>query len=181
MTAQLDLFGHSPAVRETYGIHSAALLEKAKGPGGCTCPLCGQNVKIYRRTITAAMVVALIKMYQAYCRYKWSTEDRDRSLHVEGLLKRCDCSSGTRGDFPKLRYWGLIEKVEEDRPDGSHRNGHYRLTPKGRQFILEQTMVQKYAVIYNDTLYGIEGDYVGVRDALKEKFNFDELMKEEVL
>ena len=40
----------------------------------------------------------------------------------------------------------------------------------------EKLKVQKYARIYNDCCLGLEGDLVGIRDALGTKFDYDELM-----
>ncbi len=176
MEQQLNLFNFPESAEETYGIKARKLLELAKG-AGCKCPLCDQFIKVYRRPITGAMCVALIKIYQAYNRYKWQPGDETKSIHVEGLLKRCDVSSSIRGDAPKLRFWGLIEKVESVREDGSKRNGHYRLTKDGRFFVMNIFAVKKYAIIYNDKFYGFEGEYVSMKDCLEGKFEYDKLME----
>lgn len=176
LAEQLELFDFPSAAQETYGITNKKLASLARGRG-CRCPLCRQTVKVYRRPLTGAMCVALIKIHQAYCRYKWVAGDPEKSIHVEGLLKRCEVSSSVRGDFCKLRYWGLIEKVEKERADGSKRNGHYRLTVKGRQFVMRECAVKSHSVIYNNTFYGLEGTIVSIIECLGKKFNYDKLME----
>jgi hypothetical protein len=64
MDQQLNLFSFPVQENETYGIKSRKLIDLASG-AGCKCPLCDQFIKIYRRHITGAMCVCLIKIYQA--------------------------------------------------------------------------------------------------------------------
>ena len=72
------------------------------------------------------------------------------------------------GDFPKLKYWGLIE---------SKKSGHYQITKKGSDFVNNFLTVQKYIHIYNNKHYDTSGDFVSIIDCLNEMFNYNELMK----
>jgi hypothetical protein len=134
---------------------------------GCTCPACGQFVKAYKRSITSAMAVGLILLY------KYSAD----FVHIENFFKsKNDLPSSIRGDISKLCHWGLLEKKPGNREDGSTRNGYYRVTHKGELFVSGHIHVEKYAVLYNQRLLEVEGDYITIKDALGNKFNYEKLM-----
>jgi len=80
------------------------------------------------------------------------------------------------GDFPYLVHYGLLEKMVGERVDGSKRNGFYKLTEKGRQFVLKQITVPKTFIIYNGKCEGFEGREIGIEEALGKKFDYRELM-----
>lgn len=126
---------------------------------GAECPACGQRVQRYRRSITSGMAWVLCQMYR---QGGW--------VHVPSL--------GTRGGDPiKTRHWGLIERREGQRDDGSQRNGWWRLTPRGERFVEGQERVPRYAYFYNGECVGFEEDTVSIIDALGTVFNYDELMR----
>lgn len=135
---------------------------------GCLCPACTQNVKLYRRSLTSSMAYALILIYKHGSDY----------FHVEKYLKALDCPSSIRGDFPKLRFFGLIESREEIREDGSGRNGYYRITQKGIDFVNYQHHAPEAVYIFNNKVYPPETPVkeISIIEALKNKFNYSELM-----
>jgi hypothetical protein len=134
---------------------------------GCVCPACGQHVQIYARQITSSMVFALAIIYH---------QKTDEYIHVENILKKYDCPPATRGDFPKLRFWNLIEPKPGSRDDGSERNGYYRITEHGKSFLTGKLSVPAKIFIYNNKKTGISEDLITVKEALKNKFNFNELI-----
>lgn len=80
------------------------------------------------------------------------------------------------GDFPYLVHYGMLEKMEGKRPDGSKKNGFYKLTDKGRQFVMKQITVPQTFIIYNGKCEGFEGREIGIEDALGKYFDYAELM-----
>ena len=138
------------------------------------CPVCEQSCKRYKRKITSAMAVALIHIYRYYRKHA-----PDDWLHVEEYLKGIQgLPASIRGDFPKLRYWSLIEACEGERPDGSKRVGYYRITKYGNAFVEGIISVQKHAYIYNNKLLMFSPDKTTIQEALGEKFDYTELMKQ---
>lgn len=138
---------------------------------GTKCPCCNQNVKQYKRIINSSMAWGLIVFYRKtiHLRGQW--------VHFDDLIGKLDITpSSVRGDFPKLRHWGLIEKCVKDREDGSNRNGLYRMTRLGEKFVNNKVTVQKYAVTYNQVLRKLDGDEVNITKCLKNKFSYRELM-----
>lgn len=166
MQLELELMVPSAELQaQSYGVNNAWIREHMEK--GCRCFACNQYVRVYRRTITAAMAHALILIYRYY-----QTHTYDSWLQLEGYFKRCNIGSTVRGDVPKLRYWGLIEKAGIT-INGRH--GHYRLTSKGQRFINGAERVQQYAKIYNDEFYGFEGDTIGIEDCI-ENFSLEKIL-----
>jgi hypothetical protein len=137
---------------------------------GHYCKSCGQYVKVYKRKITSAMAYALILIY------KKNQKDYNY-FHVEDYLKSLNIPSTIRGDFPKLRFWGLIEKITGRRADGNKRVGFYRITDKGKNFINGKVSVKKFCLIYNNKSQGFIGEDVTFKDTLKQKFDYNQLIR----
>lgn len=137
---------------------------RERADDGVTCPLCTQNVKVYRFHINASMAVALTRIWRHGGR-AWvdvSAMDLPHNLH---------------GHLSKLRFWGLLEKPEgEHREDGSPRVGIWRVTERGEDWMRGAITVPSHARIYDNRCLGIVGEPMTIRDALGHRFNFDELM-----
>lgn len=130
---------------------------------GVKCPCCTQFAKVYRRRIHTTMARDLITAYRN-TGHDW--------FHLPTLL-----GGRHQGDFPKLAHWGLIVEMPAVREDGSSRAGWWCVTEDGRRFALGQTRVPKYARIYDGRLLGLDAtETVSIRDALGDRFDYDELM-----
>lgn len=127
---------------------------------GVTCPVCTQLAKVYRRKIHAAMGRDLI-IARRVAGADW--------FHVRTTLGH------DGGDFAKLVYWRLIVEYDAKRDDGG-RAGWWRITDRGKAYVLDQLRVPKYARIYDKRLLNLTGDMVGIRDALGVRFRYDDLM-----
>lgn len=139
------------------------------------CPCCQRLVKIYKRRFNSGMALALVYIYREYMHVR--SGGSDAWVHVERLLRDKKAPTGTRGDFHKLRYFGLIEQAEGMRADGSPRNGYWRITTKGILFVEERVKVPTYAIFYNQEMLALDGPDIGIRQALGTKFNYEGLMK----
>jgi hypothetical protein len=144
--------------------------------GHCRC--CGQGVKIYRRTITTSMALALIEMYRYFARNHWKPE----WVHVAQLLAERPVHRSMRaawhgGDWAKLRYWTLLDPKPGRREDGSSRVGLARVNGAGRAFVEGRISVPRYAYIYAQTLLGVAGPPISIQDALRVPFSFADLMQ----
>lgn len=132
---------------------------------GCTCPLCGQYAKVYKRKINAGMAADLLRLYR---------------LNVHGMYndyhhytKFCNKSGG--GDFAKLVYWGLIESKPHTQDDKKS-SGYWAITQRGIDFAEGKITVIERKHIYNGEMCGESGGQVTIRDALGKNFNYSELM-----
>lgn len=131
---------------------------------GHECPCCTQYAKVYRRKINSSMAHDLIVMWRAFGTDWGYLPD----LRSKRSLK------GNREES-KLRYWGLVREDPERREDGG-RAGWWRITPEGVLFVTDRIRVPKYARIYDARCLGLQGEPIGIRDALGDRFDYQELM-----
>jgi hypothetical protein len=144
----------------------AKMALRTKLTEGATCPCCQQHAQMYSRPITSAMAAALILLY----RHQLSNPGMTW-FHAENFFKdRKNIPASIRGDFSKLRFWGLIQADDDS-------EGYYRVTTKGIDFIKGEIKVESNVKLYNNKAYGFKGGYVNIHHCLKKKFNYELLMK----
>lgn len=132
---------------------------------GAPCPLCGQNAKMYRRKITSGMARSLIHMH----RMAPYVGGQSGWIHVSTIPSRSR-------DHAMLAYWGLIE---EQLATGVHggKAGYWRVTDRGRSFLIQGLKVPKYALVYDGTVQGFDStDMVDIHAALGTNFYLPDLM-----
>jgi hypothetical protein len=132
---------------------------------GYFCSCCGLFVKRYRRSLNCNMALALCVLYREGIR---------DFVHLENLMtskgyKRC-------GDASYLIHWKFLERLREDRKDGSSRNGKYKITGLGLLFVENKITAKESALIFNNKLEGFEGKEINIYDSLGKKFSYENLM-----
>ena len=150
--------------------HSLALVKKktmdAARDKGCDCPVCGQFVKVYRRTITSTMARQLIHVHNLFGLDEW--------FHT----RHTTMGGSSAGDFSKLEYWGLINRMPHAAgEDGKKSSGMWKVTLDGGRFLNGFVGVQKYALVYNGKALSFEGESISIQSALGDKFDDGELMQ----
>jgi len=135
---------------------------------GALCPCCGQFAKYYHRSFPAATARAMIEMY----RYD---EGRDW-LYMPPILDVCSPTARRGGEGVMGHHWGLQEHQPGIRDDGSRKNGHWRLSDEGREFVRLNLKVPRYATVFNNQCVGLDGPAWSIRDALGTRFNYRDLM-----
>lgn len=129
---------------------------------GCDCPVCGQFVKVYRRTINKATARQLAQAYKKF--------GVGQAFHISDIFP------GGGGDFAKLRYWKLISEIENDNPDKKS-SGKWRVSLTGSNFIKGIIVVSKYALIYDGKFLDFDGgETITFQDCIGEGFSYQELM-----
>lgn len=135
---------------------------------GITCPCCNQFVKAYKRKIRHSLAYGLINLFMIH---------ETNEFHLEDELRRLDLKNIVRSDFPKLRFWNLIEKIKGKRDDGSSKNGFYKITQLGRRFVFNEVAIPKYIFLQNNELITPLDDdieLVKIEDCF-EKYNYNEM------
>ena len=128
---------------------------------GAICPCCTNRVQQYSRPITSSMAYGLIVLFNAH---------QQNFTHIQDFFKQQKgLPSSTHGDFPKLKYWGLIEESQ-------YNLGYYRVTNAGESFVKNDYIVKSNVLIYNNKTYGFEGNNVDIMQCLKNKFDYDKLL-----
>ena len=134
-------------------------------PNGATCACCQQKVKLYKRSLYAAPLTALIKLYRL-------NKKAPRHYHMTEI----GTPKSGGGDFSKLIYWGFIEAQEgNDNPD-TRTSGFWSITPLGRSFVRNEVAVPKSKFIYNNRVYGDSDEMVKISEVRSRGFNYQELI-----
>lgn len=152
---------------------------------GTHCPVCTQYAKRYRRPLTSAMAYALVlvakELLSRSTRPGLNSFEREW-LHVENFLKNYPgIPSSIRGDFAKLQHWGLVAPAWGLREDGSKRNGYYKVTPGGYDFVHGRFAIPSHVTLYNNKRQGHSspgGKPISIKDALGKQFNYREIMQD---
>jgi hypothetical protein len=166
-------FSGNPAL-ESVSDAKAWVNQYARKPGA-VCPCCDQLVKHYPRSIHSSMALTLILVARRSKGF----------VHVARLLASLDlkpelmAAIAGGGDFSKLRFWNLIEAQPGDRADGSNRNGFWRVTPLGVDFVNGRVKVPRTVWLFDNQAIGFEdvSDVIGIRDCLGDRFDYRKLMR----
>lgn len=143
-------------------------VEGVRWDGGY-CPCCGQNVKVYKRSLNTPMTKLLIWLVETFLK---NGQQHYINVHKFPFIQ------GRRGggDFAKLQFWGLIEQEPvPDEVDAKH-SGEWRPTKAGIQFVQGNIKAAKYVMVYLNDVVGTSEEEVTVQEALKKKFSFAEVM-----
>jgi predicted RNA-binding Zn-ribbon protein involved in translation (DUF1610 family) len=154
----------------TLAAASAILLKQRWERDGIICPCCGQLAKVYRRSITRSMAKVMYAMYAAG---KADWHNLPLLMSTTPYLRG---SASQGGDWAKLVYWGLVERVEQERGDGSKRCGIARLTCEGIAFMERRTTVRRWAHVYDGECVGFAGPDVGILDVLPRDFEYRDIL-----
>lgn len=154
-----------PGFRDSMTLGEARDLLRKLVDDGARCPCCTQYAKVYRRKVNSTQAMCLIRIYREYGREYGRMVDRYRELRLPYSLQ-----------VTTMGYWGLVEEQKVRKPDGG-RGGIWRVTELGEAWVLARATIPKYARIYNDRVLSHEGDQVTIREALGEKFRYDDLME----
>jgi hypothetical protein len=133
---------------------------------GAICPCCGQIARVYVRTLSSAISVALILI----CRT--ALAQADEWVHVPTLLSNWPELMRGGGEYGKAVHWDLLEARMDAEGEGK---GWYRPTEKGIAFVEEAIMLPEYVHIYDGRRIEFSGRNIGVRDSLGTKYRYEDL------
>ncbi|MEN6368544.1 MAG: hypothetical protein ABFD77_02465, partial [Thermotogota bacterium] len=140
---------------------------REKTAKGTTCPCCGRFVKLYKRKLHAEMAAFLCRLVR-----KWRQEPRYYSTR-----ELCPALTKSATDGSYLVLWGLIER--DPIPYRNRRGGNagmYAPSARGIDFVEGTLFVPFRAHILCGELVGFSAEQISIRQALGDKFNYDELM-----
>jgi hypothetical protein len=147
---------------------------------GVICPCCELPAKVYKRKLNSSMAYVLLLMVGEY------DMNGGAFMHVPSMINRKrlkpKVAASLRGDYAKLRYWGLIEQEKmPKKPQGEDRHkktsGNWRPTWQGIQFAKGEINVASHAIIYGKRCMRLtEQTTTSVKDSLGDKWDYNELM-----
>lgn len=130
---------------------------------GARCPCCGRVVRVYAKTMSGTMAVAVLLLAWLHDE---RPELRGKFVHIGRLVMSLPVDPRLRaiihGDTAKLAHWGLLE---------SGSKGYHRLTKRGLDFARGLIKIPASIVTYDDTFLGFEGDPIDIYEALGDRFN----------
>ena len=129
---------------------------------GCKCPVCKQNVQLYKRKLNSGMARVLIAMYM----------HGDGLIHVKDHLREGNIKN--THDWTLLRYWKLISPAIENK--GGQEVGLWSITEKGKQYCRGEIKVQKHVLVLINKHIGFSDEEINIQGSLGEHFDYDELM-----
>lgn len=159
---------YKPPFHGAMSLNLARELLEQRADDGLDCPCCTQRVKVYRRRLTAVAARAVAALYQEHT-LSWGHMGEVARKHLRDVAHQ--------GGYLVLgQHWGLIEEDPRKRSDGG-RQGYWRVTPLGADWLRGEDTVPKYARVFNGRCLGLHGDLVTVTDVLGEGFDFGHLVR----
>ncbi len=160
----------------TAGAHaslSGMTLQQARGllqtgaiaKGGTTCLCCERYAKLYTRKMHKAMARRLIAIHR-HGHGQW--------VHGEDLFNSIGLGRSGR-DWHLSRWWGLIDRQQSGTAK-KPRDGIYRMTQKGEDFVLGNISVPMFVLLWDDQALGFAGKQVDIYAVCGTLFNYHEMM-----
>jgi predicted transcriptional regulator len=131
---------------------------------GCSCPACGQFVKLYKRKIGAPQSRALMMLSFINAEKEW--------CHIREIVKEVN----VHGDFAKMEHWGLIQAKPNEKDSDKKDSGLWKITEKGKQFINNEITIPSHILIYDGKCVGFSNKQINIIGSLGKKFSYNELM-----
>jgi hypothetical protein len=136
---------------------------------GARCHCCNQFVKVYNRKLNSGMAACLVVLNRL------QKLEPGQWLYVPDLVQAHPVLANSR-EYPKLRYWGLVETRETDDPDKKD-SGYWRVTELGGEFAEGRVTIPSHVRIYDRRLLDFSGEDVDIEACLGNKFSYRELME----
>ena len=95
-------------------------------------------------------------------------------VHVEDYFVSIGVTM--KGVHGKLKHWGLLEQ-KENTDDAKNKNGLWRITELGRDFVEGKVSMNRAVFLYLDRVRDYDDTPVTIFEALGTKFNYAELMQ----
>lgn len=146
----------------------ANLLTRLRMGEEIDCPACGRYCKLYHRRIHANMARQLIALYRMCGHLVMSGKSPE--VHTRDVRKMCGYS-----DFTLAKHWDLVRAGQNITSPNKKDSGYWYMTDKGRQFVLGEISIPKYAYLFDDKCVGYSDDVITIAGALGKKFNYQEL------
>lgn len=142
---------------------------------GCHCPTCGQIVKLYKYKLDASKALGLI------CAYQLDKKHSGESFHLTREFSELLNKNANSLHYTKMQYYDfLIPDKSKDDPSKKG-SGWWFFTQKGRDFVDGKTRAKSEFYVYDGKCIGFGNGTVNIREALAEKFDYQELMAETAL
>lgn len=133
---------------------------------GTNCPCCGQRVQRYNYKLFASSAFALIRLYRL----------GEGEHHIKQFAE-ATANTPRAPHFAELRFWHMVEASTNDDPT-KKASGYWKITDAGKQFVEGTLRVKSRILMYNNKFVGFapNSEIISIREALGNKFDYEELM-----
>lgn len=162
-----------PSVAEWANMKAAQEAFLRKLDDGTDCPCCGRFAKVYARKINNNMARTMIWM----CRVlsdMGALFDRNVFLDVPKIAPRWVVRTN---QFPALRWWGLMERLDSKDDQKRKHIGMWRPTRNGIQFAHGELTVDEKVYTLFGRVIGFGGKKVSIEDCFGRDFDYSEVMR----
>ena len=135
------------------------VFESDSGP----CPACGVTTKEWKKPIISTAVAGLCRLVALY---------QGKPMHYDDFTVLAKDRN-----FSQLVLWGLVEAGDYD-GEQKRSAGTWSPTEKGIMFVHGHIEIPSHVVTFDNRLIGFAGKPMNVCQALREKFHYGDLMKE---
>ena len=143
---------------------------------GEECPCCRRWAKVNVYSISATAARALILLVRIYERRRTWVHSKEIAAAHSGVDAR-KMLACTGDGLTKLRHWGLVRPKPNDTDPTKRDLGLWEPTYQGIEFVYDRMRVPKHAHVYNDKLLSLgKGATVSIHEALRDRFNYQQLM-----
>ncbi len=139
---------------------------------GAPCPCCTRFTRIYRRKLNSSMAAALVHLARR--------TERGEFVHIFDFAQE---HGFQHSDVPTLRFWGFLEAScaapgdpPHERSAGAKEAGVWAITEAGRAFVTRGIPAPMRMHLFAGRLLGASDATTTIRQALGDKFDYDELM-----
>lgn len=116
------------------------------------CKHCGQRIRERKESLSRGLVKTLVKFGRAVNKL-----DRNE-VHPR---KEVSLDKSEYNNFQKLRYFGLVAKVED-------RAGYWLITRNGGAFLRGEFLSHKYVTVRDNRVVAYSDERVGIHDSLED-------------
>lgn len=149
---------------------------RAEWEDGTECPCCSQKVKLYKRRVNRGMAEVLVELARATLRRRVSSDHRPYLNIERELVYENKRLQGAR-DWQTLRFWGLIEPLDDGSESGRKSTGEWRITPLGLWVVAnpDKPLLFEYVEVFNNRRRGVSDEKRSLKDALQRPFSWEEV------
>lgn len=146
-------------------------LKSTYGQKGIKCPVCNQNVTLWKRPLSSGSARSLIILY------KIDRENPGKWVHIQQEFAQRKLNANSM-NYILLPWYGLIESKKGNDDPKKKASGFWRITQSGRDFVEGRVTMPSHVYIINNTKDGQSDKYIDIRTALGKEFDYRELMAE---
>lgn len=154
-----------PADESITVIEAQDLIRALMDGRGSVCPCCGRLVRFSSIPLGTGKARTMIRMFKRHQRLGVQWIHMIHDVNNFGLPSR---------DYGSCAYWGLTERMEGGKDDGNPDSGFWRLTNKGRAFVMGLVRCPYRAVVWNTRLIAMSEEDTDIHKSLGKKFIYAE-------